>query len=109
MYLSFSSSGRLSRNLPVIGTSPAGGDNSPKKIRKKITPEQRERRKIKSIEWWRDFRKHKKHGGVWPIEIPFKDCECGKSLFDHPSLPNSDIPARGMFCPFLQLRKLGHL
>ena len=43
---------------------------------------------------------------MWPQIL---DCECGKSICDHPNLPSSKVPAIDIFCPFMQLKKLGLL
>jgi hypothetical protein len=45
---------------------------------------------------------------TWDPQI-LHHCGCGRLIFDHPNLPNSDTPATDVFCPYLQMIRLGVL
>jgi GTP cyclohydrolase FolE2 len=105
----------LSSNVSVVvENGGASTDQLDIKVKKKYTmnTDTKAKRKARArkyqILWWRDWTEHKKFRQQLPVEVPSgNDCPCGKNLYEHPSLPNSTRIAINIFCPFVQMKRLG--
>jgi hypothetical protein len=100
----------LPSSINIIGQDGKVSAGRPKK-KYTMTGDMKERRKAKArtfqINWWRDWTQHKKFKSTQPMEPVVNDCPCGRSTFEHPNLPNSYVVAIDIYCPFIQMKRLG--
>jgi hypothetical protein len=101
----------LPPSISIVGEDGKASAGKPKK-KYTMTGDMRAKRKARArafqIDWWRDWTQHKKFRQQNPVEVPsVYDCPCGKSISEHPTMPNSSRFAINIFCPFVQMKRLG--